>query len=177
MTDTKLYQYSPTMRAIARELLSGLSLAIQRQPGNRPYWNLWASLSDPASSTEYDDLMEALVISPQDSPLDVPSFNAKNYLIERYRKSNNWLGIEKLLERKWEALKNTTEITDSALDDILWECDTLPLLEAYLNLKKDKEWKDLLEIWKQSPDWEENFKQQAEKLFERYGRLNELGVL
>jgi hypothetical protein len=171
--DTKPYQYSPTMRAIARELLPSLSLAVQRQPGSWLYWNLWASLSDPASSTEYDDLMEVLVFSLQDSPLEVPGLVAKNYLIKRYRQGNNWLGIEKLLKRKWEMLKNTTEITDSVLDAPLWEYDTLPLLEAYLNLKKDKECKDLLEIWKQSPIWESVCRPQAEEMFERYGRKGE----
>jgi hypothetical protein len=179
--DTKLYQYSPTMRDIARELLPGLSSAIQRQPANEYYWNLWTSLSDPVSSKEIDDLMEDLVVSPQDSPLDpfagAPGLEAKSYLTRRYRESNNWLGIEKLLEHRWEMLKNTTEITDSVLQSLnsfLWEYDTLPLLEAYLNLKKDEKIRELLEIWQQYPSWEKNFKQQAEKLFERYGRKNEL---
>jgi hypothetical protein len=178
--DTKLYQYSPTMKAVAREMLQSLSWAIQRQPDNDRYWNIWTSLSDPTSSKEIDDLMEVLTISPQSDPLNVPGLYAKIFIARRYRESNNWLAIEKLMERCWEMRKNTTTgIMDSAeiswrvLNSFEWEYEALPLLEAYLNLKKDGKIKEVLEIWKRSLGWETAWKPQAEKLFERYGRKGE----
>ncbi|MDR1841863.1 MAG: hypothetical protein LBQ86_08080 [Holophagales bacterium] len=173
MHDLKMSRYSPIMNMFAKDLLPIISSAIIKQPTDSAVWFLWVLLSDPTSVTQFNDMVERIIPSPFDNPRDIPDIIVRGHLTENYKLRENWRGILNVLEPFWESYMTGGEIDfDSAeleLNRWRWSASTLPMIEAYLNLKKEAKLKEWLDLFKQSPRWKD-VEPEVVKLFEKYGK-------
>ncbi|MCL1892671.1 MAG: hypothetical protein FWG02_00355 [Holophagaceae bacterium] len=165
----KLFDYSPTMNALANELLPVISDGINSQPENKDYWKLWAFLAAISSKGQQVwDLLDGLVVSPYGDKSNLPPYGILEYLVANHRYENNWQGIEDLLEKWWESMIANGKLYETNVSNA-GNVKFIPLLEAHLFLNHESKVKNLLDSWKLTRNWEQG-KPQVKKLFERFGR-------
>jgi hypothetical protein len=173
------FMHSQIMKNLARSFLPSLEACLKRQPTDNFLWGAWATLFDLDENISIKGLVEILVLSPFDGPLDkLPPWDVRRTLLLRYHSKSNWQGIMDLLEWRWEAILNYSEHNPAKLGLQFWE-DTQFLLKAYLYLDKTRDANELVTIWSQSPDWQQIkhgpviFAEQCGKsaLAEQWGKL------
>jgi hypothetical protein len=165
-SNNEMLKFSPTMRALAKDLLPAASSCVARQPTNTTYWSIWAYMADSTSATQFTNLVAALVVPPFADPLAVPPLYIRIYLLGRYRLNDNWEGIIALYGGFLEAGKIDSEI-------IYFTNIMIPLLEAYINLRHEQNLNEVLNIMKQHERVWARQKDAVEELFKKYGRILE----
>ncbi|MDR2560899.1 MAG: hypothetical protein LBC63_03910 [Holophagales bacterium] len=171
-------KYSPTMKALCKELLPLASAKVQKLPSDEDYyWDLWIMLFDPSRDTQFSDFLDSIVQSPLQekysnlSRMDV-GVALRMQAAEKYKLNENWSGVVNALEPFWEGLRSRGELGNLNFhlgNSYSWSGSTLPLIEAYLNLGRDAALKEWVAVWKESPRWK-NIEAEVTKLYEKYGR-------
>jgi hypothetical protein len=174
-------KYSPTMKALCKELLPLISATVQKLPTNDHYWDLWSMLFDPGQDTQFSDFVDSIVQSPLQDKYAIFSTRTIGAMLgipatKKYKLNGNWSGVVNVLEPFWEGLRNQDKqhfIDFPTINPYQFLDSVLPLIEAYLNLGKDaalKGWvAEWVDVWKDAPNWE-YIKIMVGKLYEKYGR-------
>jgi len=162
---------SPTMAALAKELLPIFASNIARLPTERRFWTMWAILADPKSSTQYASLIETVKLQPFARDLqEAPPLGFLGVLANRYKWNNNWQGIVNIFGDFLESRQLAANTPDFHFQRFFrYSVDSILLLEAYMNLGQERNMNELLKIWKQSENWKED-ESEIQKLFQKYGR-------
>jgi hypothetical protein len=162
---------SPLMAALAKDVLPTFASNISRLPAESSFWTMWASWSDPQSSSQFNGLMEMVKLHPFENLDGILPFRFLGSLGERYRTNNNWQGIVNIFGDFLQDQQSSAGTPGYSFQRrYLYRIDSILLLEAYMNLNQESKTKELLELWKQSPNWKRD-EADVKKLFEKYGRV------
>jgi hypothetical protein len=164
-TENDVSQCSPIMKSLEAELLPLVSFNILKQPTNWSLWELWILLSDPYSSTQFNDLISTIVWPPFVNP-EGRINSVRRDIAEKCWQYKNWLGVLNALE---DYLKGM--IDNKKVDRWIISATCLPMLEAYLNLNQGAKAREWIDVCKQyaGEGWEE-LEPKVAKLMEKYGK-------
>jgi hypothetical protein len=163
----EMSDYSPAMKRASKDLLPSVMSALQKLPSDRDLWELWVLLSDPVSSTQFNALEDEIAYSPLSS--DSLPTALLGELALKYQRHENWRGIINIFEPFWEGNLSSGQISfNNVINPWQMNATTMPLIEAYLNLKQRSKLKEWIGLWKQSPRWR-GVEPDVIKLFEKYG--------
>jgi hypothetical protein len=167
---------SPILAALAKETLPIFALGISKMPTNYYFWNMWASLSDAKSSSQFTNLMETIKM-PSYSPKDVWSYlppdppRSLEILTERYRLNGNWQGIVNIFGDFLEDQQLKAGTSDYTFPRTYRGLiNSTLLLEAYMNLEMEGKVNELLKVWRQSSTWKRD-EPIVKRLFQKYGKV------
>jgi hypothetical protein len=170
-------KYSPTMKALCKELLPLVSATVQKMPSDeRYYWLLWTMLFDPSRDTQFSDFVNSIVQSPlheEDTSISKTTVGVivRIHAAKKYKLNENWSGVANTLEPFWEGLRSQGELRNylNIVSQYYLSNSTLPLIEAYLSLGREAALKEWVAAWKESPRWK-NIEAEVTELYEKYGR-------
>jgi len=178
--ESELLFHSPSMKNFAHGLLPQIEADLVDGPMSPFLWRMWVTLSALEELHTFAELKDMLEPMPYSDPLlELPPTSVRKPLLKRYVAQANWQGILDLQEWRWEGLKGEIESIlglkrEIELDRILldffdWNHETLPLLEAYLRLGKEKEASEIVETYSKAAWWN-NIKQSAVAIAKRCGQ-------